>query len=47
LIIAETIESLKEGRRLCNLRQVLTEQGFKIYSDEEKGDFMFIEAREL
>jgi ubiquinone/menaquinone biosynthesis C-methylase UbiE len=47
LIIAETTKSLKEGRRLCNLRQVLTEQGFDIYSDEEKGDFTFIEAREL
>jgi cyclopropane fatty-acyl-phospholipid synthase-like methyltransferase len=46
LIIAETTKSLKEGR-LSNLRQVLAEQGFEIYSDEEKGDFTFIEAREL
>jgi hypothetical protein len=38
---------IKKGRRLSNLRQVLTEQGFEIYSDEEKGDFTFIEAREL
>jgi hypothetical protein len=33
--------------RLSNLRQIVKEQGFEIYSDEEKGDFTFIEAREL
>jgi hypothetical protein len=31
--------------RLSKLRDVLKEQGFEIYSDEEKGDFTFIEAR--
>jgi hypothetical protein len=33
--------------RLSNLRQIVKEQGFEIYSDEERGDFTFIEAREL
>ena len=46
LIIAETTKSLMKGR-LSNLRQIVKEQGFEIYSDEERGDFTFIEAREL
>jgi hypothetical protein len=46
LVIAETTKSLIKGR-LSNLRQTLKEQGFEIYSDEERGDFTFIEAREL
>ena len=29
------------------IRGVIKKQGFDIYSDEEKGDFTFIEAREL
>jgi hypothetical protein len=33
--------------RLSNLRQIVKEQGFEIYSDEERGDFTFIEAREI
>jgi ubiquinone/menaquinone biosynthesis C-methylase UbiE len=45
LIIAETTKSLKG--RLYKLRDVIKEQGFDIYSDEERGDFTFIEAREL
>jgi ubiquinone/menaquinone biosynthesis C-methylase UbiE len=45
LLIAETTKSIKG--RLSTLREVLTEQGFEIYSDEERGDFTFIEAREL
>jgi hypothetical protein len=32
---------------LSNLRQIVKDQGFEIYSDEERGDFTFIEAREL
>ena len=39
----ETSNSLKT--RLSKLRYVLNEQGFEIYSDEEMGDFTFIEAR--
>jgi hypothetical protein len=45
LIIAETTKSLKG--RLSNLRDEIQKQGFDIYSDEERGDFTFIEAREL
>jgi SAM-dependent methyltransferase len=45
LIIAETTKSLKG--RLSKLRDLIKEQGFEIYSDEERGDFTFIEARDL
>ncbi|HEU4445421.1 MAG TPA: helicase-related protein [Nitrososphaeraceae archaeon] len=45
LLIAETTKSLKGG--LSKLRDVLREQGFEIYTDEERGDFTIIEAREL
>lgn len=45
LFIAETRESISE--RLSTLRSVLKEKGFEIYSDEERGDFTFIEIREL
>ena len=33
--------------RLSKLRDIIKKEGFEIYSDEEKGDFTFIEAREL
>jgi hypothetical protein len=33
--------------RLSKLRDILREQGFKTYADEEKGDFTFIEERAL
>ena len=45
LLIAETTRSLKG--RLSKLRDLIGEHGFEIYSDEEKGEFIFIEAREL
>ena len=45
LLIAETTKSLKG--RLSKLRDILREQGFEIYTDEERRDFTFIEAREL
>ena len=45
LLIAETIKSMKG--RLSKLRDILREQGFEIYADEEKGDFTFIEERAL
>jgi ribosomal RNA-processing protein 8 len=45
LLIAETTKSLKG--RLSKLRDILREQGFEIYIDEERGDFTFIEARKL
>ncbi len=45
LLIAETIKSMKG--RLSKLRDIIKEQGFEIYEDEERGDFTFIEAREL
>ena len=44
-IIAETTKSLKG--RLSNLRDEIQKQGFDIYSDEERGEFTLIEAREL
>jgi hypothetical protein len=43
LFIAETTKSL--SGRLHKLREILKEKGFEKYSDEEKGDFTFIEAR--
>ena len=45
LFIAETTNSL--GARLSELRNVVKDQGFEIYSDEQRGDFTFIEARKL
>ncbi|MFL6358344.1 MAG: hypothetical protein ACJ72V_03250 [Nitrososphaeraceae archaeon] len=45
LMIAETTKSL--GARLSNLRDEIKKQGFEIYSDEERGDFTFIESRKL
>jgi hypothetical protein len=39
------LETLKGT--LSKLRDVLREQGFEIYTDEERGDFTFIEARDL
>jgi superfamily II DNA or RNA helicase len=47
LLIAETTKSLTGNGRLSTLRDVLREEGFEIYQDEERGDFTFIEAREL
>lgn len=45
LIIAETTKSMKG--RLSKLRDILKAEGFDIYTYEERGDFTFIEAREL
>lgn len=45
LIIAETTRSL-DGR-LRNLREIVKEQGFEVYSDEVRGDFTFIEAMKI
>ncbi|MFL6401792.1 MAG: hypothetical protein ACJ72J_19710 [Nitrososphaeraceae archaeon] len=45
MTITETTKSLKG--RLSNLRDEIQKQGFDIYSDEERGDFTLIEAREL
>ena len=45
LFIAETTKSL--SARLSNLRNIIKEYGFKIYEDEEIGDFTFIQARKL
>jgi hypothetical protein len=47
LLIAETTKSLTGNERLSTLRNVLEEEGFEIYQDEERGEFTFIEAREL
>ena len=45
LLVTDTTNSLKG--RLSKLRDIIKKQGFEIYSNEEKGDFTFIEAREL
>jgi len=45
LMIAETTKSLKG--RLSKLCDIIKAEGFEIYTDEERGDFTFIEAREL
>jgi cyclopropane fatty-acyl-phospholipid synthase-like methyltransferase len=47
LLIAEITKSLAENGRLFNLRDVLRDEGFEIYQDQEGGDFTFIEARQL
>jgi hypothetical protein len=45
LLIAETTKTMKG--RLSKIKQVIEKQGFDIYNLEERGDFTFIEAREL
>ena len=45
LLIAETTKSLRT--RLSSLMDILRQQGFEIYTDEERGDLTFIEAREI
>jgi hypothetical protein len=44
LIIAETTKSWKEGYLILEMKY---KNKALIYSDEERGDFTFIEAREL
>lgn len=46
LVIAETTKSLMK-RRLSNLGEGIKEQGFEIYTDEQRADFIFIEAEEI
>ena len=45
LLLAETTKSLRT--RLASLKEVLVQEGFEIYLDEERGDFTFIEARKI
>ena len=45
LFISETTNSLSE--RLKKLEEVIEKNGFKIYLNEEKDSFTFIEARKL
>ncbi len=45
LLIAETTKAMKG--RLSRVKQVIEKHGFDIYNEEERGDFIFIEAREL
>ena len=45
LLVAETTNSMKG--RLSNLPDKIKEEGFEIYSIDEKGDFTFITAREM
>jgi hypothetical protein len=37
LLISETTKSI--DKRLANLKEVITKQGFKIYSEEQNGDY--------
>jgi len=46
-MIAETTKSIKAEGRLSNLIDEIIKQGFDIYSDEQRGDFSFIESRKL
>jgi hypothetical protein len=34
-------------KRLSKIKQLIEQHGFDIYNYEERGDFTFIEAREL
>jgi Hypothetical methyltransferase len=45
LLIAEKTKAIKG--RLLKIKQVIEEEGFDIYNQEERGDFTFIEVREL
>lgn len=45
LLIAEMTNSMKG--RLSKLKEVIEQHGFDIYNYEERGDFTFVEAREL
>lgn len=45
LLIANTTKSL--SKRLSKIKEVINTKGFEIYSHGEKGDFTFIEAREI
>ncbi len=45
LLIADTTKSV--NGRLSKTKEVIKKQGFEIYLEEEKGDFTFLEAREL
>jgi hypothetical protein len=47
LIIHEFLACTNLKGRLSNLTDEVQKQGFDIYSAEERGDFTFIEAREL
>ena len=45
LLIANTTKSIKG--RLSKIKEIIKKQGFEIYSEEDKGDFTFVEAREV
>jgi hypothetical protein len=45
--IEQRIRKYGDFTRLNNLRDEIQKQGFDIYSDDERGDFTLIEAREL
>jgi ribosomal RNA-processing protein 8 len=47
LVIGQTSRELNEGERLHSLRDIIGKEGFEIYSEEQRGDFTFIEARKL
>lgn len=45
LLTAETTKSRKG--RLSKIKEVIKQHGLDTYKEEERGDFTFIEAREL
>jgi hypothetical protein len=47
LFITETNKSMGEDGRLFRLKDTLEKKGFEIYSQEEKYEFIFIEARKI
>jgi hypothetical protein len=47
LRIVETTRSLSRNRGYSKLQDVIKEDPFEIYEEEERGEFTFIEAREL
>jgi hypothetical protein len=47
LMMAQTSRELNEGERLHSLRDIIRKEGFEIYSEEQRGDFTFIEATKI
>jgi hypothetical protein len=45
LLVADTTKAFV--KRLSNLKNIISKHGFEIYSEEQKGDSTFIEAREI
>jgi hypothetical protein len=46
-MIAQRSRELNEGERLHSLRDIIRKEGFEIYSEEQRGDFTFIETTKI